>query len=93
VLLVDLTRSDGVDTDVLEIGWHMHPAAWGRGIATEAARGVIDLARSDGVTEVHAVVYPDNVRSLAVCDRLGMTRLGPTDEWYGVELVDHVLAL
>jgi hypothetical protein len=30
---------------------------------------------------------------MAVCDRLGMTRLGPTREWYGVEFVDHVLDL
>lgn len=93
VLLLPLTRSDGGDSDALEVGWHLHPAAWGSGIATESARALIDQARANGLAEVHAVVYPDNARSLAVCDRLGMTRLGVTDEWYGVELVDHVLAL
>ena len=93
VLLVPLPRSDGSASDAREIGWHLHPAAWGHGVATEAARALIELARSNGLSEVHAVVYPDNVRSLAVCDRLGMTRLGVTDQWYGVELVDHVLAL
>ena len=66
---------------------------WGFGVATESARVLIDQARAHGLAEVHAVVYPGNLRSLAVCDRLGMTRLGVTDEWYGVELVDHVLAL
>jgi RimJ/RimL family protein N-acetyltransferase len=93
VLLLPLTRSDGGDSDALEVGWHLHPAAWGFGIATEAARALIDQARTHGLTEVHAVVYADNVRSLAVCDRLGMTRLGPTTEWYATELIDHVLHL
>ncbi|MGD9956877.1 MAG: GNAT family N-acetyltransferase [Candidatus Nanopelagicales bacterium] len=93
VLLLPLKRSDGGDSHTLEVGWHLHPDAWGHGVATEAARAVLDQARTHGLREVHAVVYPDNVRSLAVCERLGMTRLGPTDEWYGVELVDHVLAL
>jgi RimJ/RimL family protein N-acetyltransferase len=80
-LLLPLARSDGVDSDALEVGWHLHPAAWGHGIATEAARALIDEAREIGLAEVHAVVYADNVRSLAVCDRLGMRRLGPTSEW------------
>lgn len=93
VLLVPLTASSGEKSETREIGWHLHPAVWGRGIATESARALIDQAREIGLTEVHAVVYPDNARSLAVCDRLGMTRLGVTSEWYGVELVDHVLAL
>lgn len=93
VLLVTLPRSDGAESSTYEIGWHLHPAAWGHGVATEAARALIDRARAAGLPEVHAVVYAGNVRSLAVCDRLGMTRLGLTDQWYGVELVDHVLAL
>ncbi|MFC6236553.1 GNAT family N-acetyltransferase [Longivirga aurantiaca] len=92
-LLVPLTTSSGEKSDTREIGWHFHPDAWGFGIATESARALIGQARANGLGEVHAVVYPDNVRSLAVCDRLGMTRLGVTDQWYGVELVDHVLAL
>lgn len=92
-LLVPLTTSSGEKSDTREIGWHLHPAAWGFGVATESARALIDQARVNGLAEVHAVVYPDNERSLAVCDRLRMTRLGLTDQWYGVELVDHVLAL
>jgi len=93
VLLVPLTTADGGRSEVREIGWHLHPAAWGHGIATEGALAMIEQARANGLAEVHAVVYPDNARSLAVCDRLGMTRLGLTSQWYGVELVDHVLAL
>jgi RimJ/RimL family protein N-acetyltransferase len=83
VLLVPLAGGGGE----VEIGWHLNPDHWGRGYATEAGRGVIDLAFTDpSRTEVLAVVYPDNTRSLAVCQRLGMTHMGQTDRYYGVTL-------
>jgi RimJ/RimL family protein N-acetyltransferase len=93
VLLLTLPRSDGDVSDAVEIGWHLHPSAWGRGIATEGALALVGRARAAGLTRLHAVVREANTRSLAVCDRLGMTRLGPTDEWYGTTFVDHVLDL
>ena len=37
VLLVPLTRTDGEACDIYEIGWHLHPEAWGQGYATESA--------------------------------------------------------
>lgn len=92
-LLVPLPRSDGAATWTVEVGWHLHPDVWGMGFATEAARALVDRARIGGFREVHAVVYPDNARSRAVCARLGMTDLGPTGEWYGVDVIDHVLRL
>lgn len=90
-LLLALPRSDGERSDALEVGWHLHPDVWGRGFATEAARAMLLRAHAAGVREAHAVVHPDNARSLAVCDRLGMVRLGRTAEWYGVDLVDHLV--
>lgn len=54
---------------------------------------MLDPARDVGLAEVHAVDYPGNGRSLAVCDRLGMTRVGLSREWYGVESIDHTLTL
>ncbi len=79
VLLVPLTRTDGRPSDVYEVGWHLHPDAWGRGFATEAARAVIARARAGGLREVRAVVYADNAASHAVCRRLGDDAAG-TDE-------------
>jgi RimJ/RimL family protein N-acetyltransferase len=93
VLLLTLPRSDGAESDAVEIGWHLHPSAWGRGIATEAASALVVRARQHGLARLHAVVRAGNVRSLAMCERLGMTRLGSTDEWYGTDFVDHVLEL
>ena len=74
------------DGGEVEVGWHFHPDAWGRGLATESARGAIDRGRAAGLTEIYAVVRPDNEPSLAVCRRLGMRPLGLTDRWYGLEL-------
>jgi RimJ/RimL family protein N-acetyltransferase len=91
VLLVTLPRSDGHVSDAVEVGWHLHPDAWGHGIATEAAEALLHRAGSVGISHVHAVVHPDNERSKAVCGRLGMTTCGRTTEWYGVELDDHCI--
>jgi RimJ/RimL family protein N-acetyltransferase len=71
----------------VEIGWHLNPAHWGHGYATEAGRGAIALAFGAlGLDRVVAVVEPDNTRSLAVCGRLGMAHLGQTSEYFGLTL-------
>ena len=93
VLLLPLPRSDGLPSHDFEIGWHFHPKAWGQGYATESANAAIERAKTFQMEKVHAVVYPANEKSLAVCDRLGMSRLGETHEWYKTNLVDHVLTL
>jgi RimJ/RimL family protein N-acetyltransferase len=93
VLLVTLPRSDGLVSDAVEVGWHLHPSAWGRGIASAAARMVLDRAREAGLSRVHAVVHPGNERSAQVCARLGMSLAGRTEEWYGVALDDYVVDL
>jgi RimJ/RimL family protein N-acetyltransferase len=83
VLLLPLEKAD----EEIEVGWHLNPDHWGHGYATEAGRGALSLAfGACGLTEVLAVVYPDNAKSIAVCRRLGMTHLGQTDRFYGVTL-------
>jgi [ribosomal protein S5]-alanine N-acetyltransferase len=39
---------------------------------------------------VYAIVLPDNVRSIGVVQRLGMTPLGPTKRYYGKESLHFV---
>ncbi len=85
-ILAPLPSSEGVDRDVHEIGWHLHPDVWGRGYATEAAGALVQRAWSSGLTELHAVTDSDNVASQAVCARLGMTDLGLSSEAYDIEL-------
>src|SRR5437867_3064918 len=58
-----------------DIGWRLIRSAWGRGYATEAARAALHdgFARA-GLREVVACTAPDNLRSQAVMDRLGLQR-------------------
>jgi len=60
---------------VAEIGWAFAPSYAGRGFATEAAIALVDLAF--GHYPLHRLVAhldPRNLRSAALCERLGMTR-------------------
>jgi RimJ/RimL family protein N-acetyltransferase len=80
-------KAGDVEVGDVEVGWHLNPDHWGRGYATEAGRGAIDLALGAyGLDEVRAVVLPGNLASLAVCRRLGMRHEGQTDRYYGVTL-------
>ncbi|HSV65457.1 MAG TPA: GNAT family N-acetyltransferase [Mycobacteriales bacterium] len=74
-----------LNSDV-EIGWHLHPAHWGKGYATEIGQATIDYAFRKGVAEVYAVIKPGNDRSAAVARRLGMEYVGRTDKYYGQEM-------
>lgn len=85
LLLKPIPRSAGEpsdEADDVEVGWHLHPDAWGHGYATEAAEAVLDDAFRRGLAKVVAVTNPANHSSQAVCRRLGMTHLGPTTRYY-----------
>ena len=86
VLLVPLSDGAGQSLPEVEVGWHLHPDAWGHGYATESARGALDRGWQAGLDEVYAVVRPGNDRSVAVAERLGMHRVERTDRFYGIEL-------
>jgi RimJ/RimL family protein N-acetyltransferase len=66
----------------IEIGWHLHPDAWGHGYASEAGGAVLDHAFTGGLDRVLAVTNPGNHASQAVALRIGMTHLGTTDVYY-----------
>src|ERR1700733_6253018 len=66
----------------IEIGWHLHPDSWGRGLATDAARAMLARGFALGLAEIWAVTHPDNRRSVRVCEKLGMRQLGSTNRWY-----------
>jgi RimJ/RimL family protein N-acetyltransferase len=90
VLLKPLPENDGPDyryTSDIEVGWHLPRRTWGKGYATEAGRALLSrgFALLD-VDRIHAVVDPDNPRSMAVARRVGMQPLGTTDRYYGKTL-------
>ena len=81
----------------VEIGWRLAAEHWGRGYATEAARGV--LAYGFGrlaLSEIVSFTTVSNVRSRRVMEKLGMRR-SPADDFLhpliadGHPLRPHVL--
>lgn len=68
---------------VFETGWHVLPAAQGRGIATRAA---IQIARIAAAThthrELHAFPPVTNTASIGVCRKAGFTLRGEYDFEY-----------
>jgi RimJ/RimL family protein N-acetyltransferase len=64
----------GVAADEYEIGWWLDPAAWGRGLAREAAAALRDEAFSRlRAPSVLARIQPANAASLAVAAAVGLT--------------------
>jgi RimJ/RimL family protein N-acetyltransferase len=59
-----------------EIGWGLHPDAWGKGYAVEAATATMDFAFDRfGWTEVVHCINPTNAASQRVAERLGSRML------------------
>jgi RimJ/RimL family protein N-acetyltransferase len=78
--------------DKIEVGWLLARRAWGRGLATEGARAAVDYAFAElGLPKVISLTLPQNVRSRAVMQRLGM-RLGGQREWHDLPHVWYELA-
>jgi len=60
-----------------EIGYRYNQAAWGRGIATEAARAVLDHGfRTLTIDPIVAVTNPNNFASQGVLTKIGFPRTG-----------------
>lgn len=57
----------------LELSYRLARESWHRGLATEAARTLIDVAFTTTATDrIFASTHPDNVRSQRVMQKLGM---------------------
>jgi RimJ/RimL family protein N-acetyltransferase len=68
---------------VYEMGWFVVPAFQGRGIATAAARMVIEQARAErGRRFIHAFPGVDNEASNAICRKAGLDLVGPVTVEY-----------
>jgi RimJ/RimL family protein N-acetyltransferase len=61
-----------------EIAWMVGTAWQGRGIAKEAARGLVEWLGRQSIRAVVAHVHPDHHASIAVAEAAGLVA---TDEW------------
>lgn len=62
----------------VELGYWIAREHWNRGLATEAAGAVLDIARTMGFAQVEASHYLDNPASARVLEKLGFTPTGIT---------------
>ncbi|HEX3464589.1 MAG TPA: GNAT family N-acetyltransferase [Candidatus Elarobacter sp.] len=73
-----LLRCEIDGTPEVEIGWWLAPSAWGHGYATEAALALRDFAFGElGLPRLSVVLYAENLKSVAVAERIGGVHAGP----------------
>ena len=62
-----------------EVGWGLHPDAWGKGYAVEATIATMDYAVDAlGWTEIIHTIDPKNHPSIRLAERIGSRHIGPT---------------
>lgn len=61
----------------LELGFHLHRAFWGSGLALEGARAAMEFGfRERRISVLFAGHHPDNAASRRVLEKLGFERFG-----------------
>jgi RimJ/RimL family protein N-acetyltransferase len=76
-LAKDARELDWTQPGEVEVGYRYSRSAWGRGIATEAATPLVQIALADStITAIVAVAHAGNARSLRVLEKLGLERVG-----------------
>ncbi len=70
-------RPSVADAEVLELGYRLRRAAWGRGLATEGSQALVHYAfESLHRDVVDACADPRNAASIRVMEKCGMHRVG-----------------
>jgi RimJ/RimL family protein N-acetyltransferase len=81
---VQATISPSGDGLLAEIAWVVGRSWQGRGIASEAAQGLVGWLVQLPIQPVIAHIHPEHQASAAVAAAVGLT---PTDEWHGGEVL------
>jgi [ribosomal protein S5]-alanine N-acetyltransferase len=76
------------DQGIVEVGYGIIPEMHNKGIATESVSAIIEWAFSSSkVKKVVAECLEDNIPSIRVLEKLGMTRTGTENEMINWELI------
>jgi len=68
-----------------DVGYILHPGAWGQGLAREAVGAAIDHVFAESLTDiVTADVDPENTASIRLLERLGFTRTGSAERTWNI---------
>lgn len=72
--------TDTPDYYDIELGWRLHRSTWGQGYGFEAAQAVVtELAKQTDIKTFTALAVPENVGSIGIMKKLGMTFLKTED--------------
>jgi [ribosomal protein S5]-alanine N-acetyltransferase len=78
------------DLQEVDLGYRLLPAYWGQGLATEACRPILEYGLTRlGLERIMALVHPENVASVRVLEKLGLTPIGFV-EYQGVSVAKYV---
>jgi RimJ/RimL family protein N-acetyltransferase len=78
---LSVPQFDAHFTPCVEIGWRLAQEHWGKGYATEGAKAALRYGFDTlKLQQIVSFTVPDNVRSRAVMEKIGMTR-DPADDF------------
>lgn len=63
-------------TPGVEIGWRLDADYHNQGLATEAAKEVLELAKQKGLSRLYSFTAKQNIPSERVMQKIGMTKIG-----------------
>ncbi len=69
-----LNHLDG--SEKIELGYLLQKPAWGRGLATEIARALVEYANDNQIKPIVAVTHPENTASQQVLQKAGLKAAG-----------------
>ncbi len=68
-----------------DVGYILHPDAWGKGLAREAVGAALDLVFAVRLTDIVAAdVDPENTASIRLLERLGFVRTGSAERTWNI---------
>lgn len=80
-------------TPAVEIAWRLDYPFWGKGYGSEAARAVLDYAFTElELDKIVAFTVPDNDRSQAIIEKIGLQRVEGGEFYYPKLPKDHPAA-
>lgn len=78
--LIGFVNDCDIDGDMMEIGYAISPAEWGKGYATEVLRASIEALFSIGYARIRAGYFEHNEASHRVMLKCGMKDIEETEE-------------
>jgi RimJ/RimL family protein N-acetyltransferase len=74
-------------TEDVQVGWLLRRAWWGRGLAQELGRTLLAHGHETvGLSRIICIMERDNTRSHGVARGIGLAYMGPTRDYYDLEL-------